>query len=163
MNMKNERRHMVDLLFVLTLFCVFALCSILLIAVGAKVYQNTINSMEKHFTSTTSLSYIVEKIRQNDTQDGVNVQKFGGNDALVLNSTYNDELYCTYIYSYAGQLKELFTKKDITLSPEAGRNILAISDFFITKLDDGLYEITLVDDDLKSETIIISSKSNFVY
>ena len=71
MNAKNERRHMVDVLFVLTLFCVFALCSILLIAVGAKVYQNTINSMETHFTSTTSLSYITEKIRQNDTSSGI--------------------------------------------------------------------------------------------
>ena len=66
MNSNNENRYMVDILFVLTLFCVFAVCSILLIAVGARIYQNTIDSMEKHFTSTTSLSYISEKIRQNE-------------------------------------------------------------------------------------------------
>ena len=59
MKRKNENRHMVDVLFVLTLFCVFAVCSILLIAVGARSYQNTIDSMETHFTSTTPLSYIV--------------------------------------------------------------------------------------------------------
>lgn len=160
MNAKNERRHMVDVLFVLTLFCVFALCSILLIAVGAKVYQNTINSMETHFTSTTSLSYITEKIRQNDFSQGILVEEFGGNDALVLLSEYNGEEYGTYIYSYAGQLKELFTKRSITLSPEAGQDILAISDFIITELDNGLYEITLIDDEHKSATIRISSKSN---
>ena len=160
MKPKNEGRHMVDILFVLTLFCVFALCSILLIAVGARVYQNTLNNMEMHFTSTTSLSYITEKIRQNDYSDGISIKEFGGNDALVLYSHYNDEEYCTYIYSYAGQLKELFTKKNINLSPEAGRNILAISDFSIIELDNGLFEITLVDDEHKSETILISSKSN---
>ena len=160
MNVKNERRHMVDVLFVLTLFCVFALCSILLIAVGAKVYQNTINSMETHFTSTTSLSYITEKIRQNDTSSGILIEEFGGKDALVLISEFNGEEYGTYIYSYAGRLKELFTKRSIHLSPEAGQDILEISDFIITELDEGLYEITLIDDEHKSETIQIASKSN---
>ncbi len=160
MRPKNENRHMVDILFVLTLFCVFALCSILLIAVGAKVYQNTLNNMEMHFTSTTSLSYITEKIRQNDYTDGISIEEFGGNNALVLQNEYNGEEYCTYIYSYGGHLKELFTKKGITLSPEAGRNILAISEFSIIEIDSGLYEITLVDDEHKAENILISSKAN---
>ena len=160
MNAKNERQHMVDVLFVLTLFCVFALCSILLIAVGAKVYQNTINSMETHFTTTTSLSYITEKIRQNDVSAGIIIEEFGGNDALVLLSEYNGEEYGTYIYSYAGHLKELFTKRSIRLSPEAGQNILEISDFIVTELDEGLYEITLIDDQHRTETIRIGSKSN---
>lgn len=160
MNSANERRHMVDILFVLTLFCVFAVCSILLIAVGAKVYQNTLNNMETHFTSTTSLSYITEKIRQNDYSGQVSIEEFGGNDALVLSSVYNDEEYCTYIYSYAGQLKELFTKKSITLSPEAGRNILEISEFTITEVDSGLFEITLVDASHRSETILIALKAD---
>ena len=159
MNSANERRHMVDVLFVLTLFCVFAVCSILLIAVGAKVYQNTLNNMETHFTSTTSLSYITEKIRQNDYAGQVSIEEFGGNDALVLSSVYNDEEYCTYIYSYAGQLKELFTKKSITLSPEAGRNILEISEFTIVEVDSGLFEITLVDASHRSETILIALKA----
>ncbi len=160
MSSKNENRHMVDFLFVLTLFCVFAVCSILLIAVGAKVYQNTLNSMETHFTSTTSLSYITEKIRQNDYSGRIAIQEFGGNDALVLLNEHNGEEYCTYIYSYAGQLKELFTRKDITLSPEAGSNILAISDFSVSEVEDGLFEITLVDDSHRSETILIAPKSH---
>ena len=160
MKNKNENRHMVDVLFVLTLFCVFAVCSILLIAVGARIYQNTIDSMETHFTSTTSLSYISEKIRQNDRADSILIEEFGGNDALVLLSEYNNEEYCTYIYSYGGHLKELFTKRSIELSPEAGQDILAISDFSITTLEDSLYEITLVDDKHKSQTIRIGSKAD---
>ena len=160
MKSKRESRHMVDVLFVLTLFCVFALCSILLIAVGAKVYQNTINSMDTHFTSTTSLSYITEKIRQNDKSGGIAIEEFHGNDALVLISEYNNEEYCTYIYSYGGHLKELFSKRSILLSPEAGQDILAISDFIITEPEKGLYEVTLIDDKHRSSTIRISSKSN---
>lgn len=160
MKTKNENRHMVDVLFVLTLFCVFALCSVLLIAVGAKVYQNTINSMETHFTSSTALSYISEKIRQNDKMSNITIEDFNGNDALVLSNEYNGEEYCTYIYSYAGQLKELFSKKNIQLSPEAGQNILSISDFIINEPEPGLYEITLIDNEHRSKTIVISSKSN---
>ncbi len=159
MNNKNETRHMIDVLFVLTLFCVFAVCSVLLIAVGAKVYQNTINNMETHFTSTTALSYITEKIRQNDISGNLSIEKFDGNDALVLSSEYNGEEYCTYIYSFNGHLKELFTKKNIKLSPQAGQDILAISDFSVMLLDDDLYEITLVDNNHKSKTIRICSKA----
>lgn len=161
MRQKSESRHMVDVLFVLTLFCVFAVCSILLIAVGAKVYQNTIDNMASHFTSTTSISYISEKIRQNDHSDGILIEEFGGSNALVLLNEYNGEEYCTYIYSYGGRLKELFTKRNIELSPESGQDILAISDFSIIAVDDGLYEITLVDAEYKSETIRICSKSDY--
>ena len=159
MKQKNESRHMVDVLFVLTLFSVFAVSSILLIAVGAKVYQNTINNMETHFTSTTSLSYITEKIRQNDVNGGISIEAFGDGDALVLTTRYNEEEYCTYIYSHGGYLKELFTKRSISLSPEAGQNILEILDFSVVAIDEGLYEITLVDDKHRLETIRISAKA----
>ena len=54
----------------------------------------------------------------------------------------------------------MFTKKNITLSPEAGRNILEISEFTVTEVDDGLFEITLVDDEHRSETILIASKAD---
>lgn len=160
MKSANDNKHVVDILFVLTLFCVFALCSTLLIAVGAKVYQNTLNSMENHFNSATSLSYITEKIRQNDSNGKIYIEEFGESDALILVNDINGEEYCTYIYSYGGQLKELFTKRSITLGPEAGRNILEISEFTICETKKGLFEITLVDDEHRSETILIASKSN---
>ena len=35
MQEKTESRHMVDILFVLTLFCVFALCALTLVTLGA--------------------------------------------------------------------------------------------------------------------------------
>lgn len=160
MNSNNENRYMVDILFVLTLFCVFALCSILLIAVGTKVYQNTVDDMATHFTSATSLSYITEKIRQNDESGRIDIQTFGDTDSLVFLSEYNGSQYYTYIYSYSGYLKELFAPCDIALTPEAGRNILKISEFNITELKDGLYEITLVDDQHRYETIVISQKTD---
>ena len=58
-----ENRHIVDTLFVLTLFAVFAICSMLLIAFGANIYQKTINNYEEHFNIATSVAYINEKIR----------------------------------------------------------------------------------------------------
>lgn len=158
MKKKFENRHMVDVLFVITLFCVFAVCAILMIAVGAKVYQNTIDNMDTHFTSSTSMSYITEKIRQNDEAGGLSICEFGGSNALLLTQTIHDEKYFTYIYSYGGYLKELFTKEGIDLDPSAGQNILAIQDFYIQEVKDSLFEITLVDKNHKTNVVTIGSK-----
>ena len=93
MKKKFENRHMVDVLFVITLFCMFAVCAILLIAVGAKVYQNTIDNMDTHFTSSTSMSYITEKIRQNDEAGALSVCTFGNENALLITQEINNEQY----------------------------------------------------------------------
>ena len=160
MKKKFENRHMVDVLFVITLFCMFAVCAILLIAVGAKVYQNTIDNMDTHFTSSTSMSYITEKIRQNDEASALSVCTFGNEKALLITQEINNEQYLTYIYSYGGYLKELFTKKGIDLDPSAGQNILAIQDFYIREIADSLFEITLVDKNHKTNIVTIGSKCN---
>ena len=160
MKRKIENRHMIDILFVITLFCLFAVCAILLIAVGAKVYQNTIDNMDSHFTSNTSISYITEKIRQNDSAGNITLCEFGGQDALLLKETIDGEAYCTYIYSYGGYLKELFTLEKLALDPSAGQNILAVQEFHIRSIADSLYEITIVDKNHKTNMVTIGLKSS---
>ena len=63
MNQKQDK-HIVDVLFVIGLFCIFALSSFFLISIGANIYRKTVAHMDENFNTRTSLSYVVEKIRQ---------------------------------------------------------------------------------------------------
>ena len=58
MNNKNDNRHMVDILFVIALFCVFALSALMLVIIGSNVYKKTVTNMDNNFDSRTSFSYI---------------------------------------------------------------------------------------------------------
>lgn len=140
-----ENRHIVDTLFVLTLFAVFAVCSMLLIAFGANVYQKTINNMDKHFNITTSVTYITEKLRQGDDAGAIDVVSFGDGDAFRIASCVDDIDYYTYIYMDGGYLKELYVKADKDLAPKAGQKLLPITHFEIAKRDEGLFSYMITD------------------
>ncbi len=153
-----ENRHIVDTLFVLTLFAVFAICSMLLIAFGANIYQKTINNYEEHFNISTSVAYINEKIRQNDDSGAIELSSFGSSDAFRLTSYYNDVKYYTYIYMDDGYLKELYAKSESKLSPKAGKKLLPINSFDISVIDNGLFTYTITDMYDSTMTVNITSK-----
>ena len=112
MNQKQDK-HIVDVLFVIGLFCIFALSSFFLISIGANIYRKTVAHMDENFNTRTSLSYVVEKIRQADAEGAVSIGTFEGNPALILSSEVNGIVYHTYIYEYHGMLKELMERSDI--------------------------------------------------
>ena len=159
MKQKKENQHMIDALFVITLFCLFAISAIILIAVGAKVYKNTIQHMETHFTTNTALSYITEKIRQNDRKDAVSVCPFGDGNAFVFTQDFHGESYCTYIYQDEGNIKELFAKADFQPDIHAGQNILPVKKFFIQQEAEHLYKIILVDQNNQTSSVVVHIKS----
>ena len=99
MNQKQDK-HIVDVLFVIGLFCIFALSSIFLISIGANIYRKTVAHMDENFNTRTSLSYVVEKIRQADAEGAVSIGTFEGNPALILSSEVNGIEYHTYIYVF---------------------------------------------------------------
>lgn len=144
MNRRRER-HTVDMLFVLTLFAVFAVSASLLIAFGASIYEHTIDSMDEHYNLSTASAFITEKLHQHDEAGSVAIGSFGDGDALVLTEVYGGKQYSNYIYIYDGYLKELFTAADVTLSPESGVNILPVKEFNVRKDSEGLVSISLSD------------------
>ena len=65
MNDKTQEKHfIVDILFVLALFGVFAVSALSLVTIGADVYQHTVEDMSVNYDSRTAVSYIMEKVRQ---------------------------------------------------------------------------------------------------
>ena len=158
MKQRIENKHIIDTLFVLTLFAVFALCSMLLIAFGANIYQKTVSNYEEHFNITTSVAYITEKLRQGDDSNAIDMISFGDGNAFRILSTYNDTDYYTYIYMDDGYLKELYAKADKTLSPRAGKKLLPINSFKLTKDEYGVFTYTITDMYNSSMTVNATSK-----
>ena len=67
MNIRFQpRRHVIDLLFTLALFCVFAASALLVVLIGADVYESSARGMDRNFGLQTSLHYVAAKVRQND-------------------------------------------------------------------------------------------------
>ena len=74
MNDKTQEKHfIVDILFVLALFGVFAVSALSLVTIGADVYQHTVEDMSVNYDSRTAVSYIMEKVRQSDTADSISL------------------------------------------------------------------------------------------
>ncbi len=156
MQPKQEKRHIVDVLFVLALFAVFALSALILVILGANIYKSTVSSMSRNFESRTASSYIAEKIRQNDVYDSIYIDSLEGHEALVFSKDVYGSVYATYIYFHDGELKELFMRvgSNIGSAPlEAGTTIMKLQDFQPKYIDDNLLAITLVTAEGETKTV----------
>lgn len=159
MRFQLKRKHMIDFLFPVALFFVFALSALTTILLAARIYQNTTEHSALNYTSRTSLSYISEKLHQNDYEGSISIGSFDGCDAIVMEQKHENETYYTYIYAYDQELKELFIKKDVTASASSGRTILEVEAFSIEQLSDHLLRISCSDQKGQQASTIISVKS----
>jgi len=162
MDNKKQSQHMVDALFVLILFCFFAVCALMLITLGSNIYQNTVNHMNSNYLSRTSFAYVSEKIRQKDTQGSVSIQEFGDGPALVLAESIEDTTYETWIYTEQGYLKELFCKQGTSLEPSAGQNIMSCTAFSIEESSPQLYRICISTDNKNNFSCYVNTKSSSI-
>lgn len=87
MNTKNESPHMIDVLFILTLFLVFALSSISVVGIGIQVYRTIVTDMDSNYNSRTAIAYVTEKLREADTSGSVRLGSIDDCDALILSQT----------------------------------------------------------------------------
>ena len=143
--LEKQQRHIIDIFFVIALFCLFALSAIFLISIGADIYGKTVTNMEDNFNTRTALAYITEKGRQSEGQ-------LEDLPALVITEASTGSSYQTYLYAYEGHLKQLMCKSDLILGPEAGQDILSVSDFTLAPVNDNLLKCT----------ISLSSKESYV-
>lgn len=137
------RRHTVDVLFTLALFCVLAASSMLVAVLGAQVYQGIASRMADHYTSRTTLSYIVNKVRQNDLDGGVWLSQLGDGAALVMEQEVDGSRYQTWIYQSGGELRELLTRADNPIRPEDGQSIMPVERLNMEQAAEGLFRISV--------------------
>ena len=120
-------------LFTMLLFLVFVLCALFSVLMGSQVYENITKRSDENFSGTTALSYIANKIRQGDRQDGVDIIEVDDTSVLQLKQKIGEETYHTWIYWKDGSIRELFTDENSGLGLEDGLEILECSGLSIEK------------------------------
>lgn len=126
--MNGKNAHSFDTVFVLSIFCLFAVCSLFLVLIGANDYRGIVGQMDANNETRASLSYVANKVHAAGSGNTA-VETIDGQQALVIASSYNGEEYRTYIYEYKGSLMELFTKAQNPFTPGNGDTITEISAF----------------------------------
>lgn len=154
--MHQEKRFIVDVLFVLALFGLFAVSALMLVTVGADVYKQTVDDMSTNYETRVSVSYIAEKIRQND--GSISIDYLGETPAIVIEQEYNEEFYSTYLYYHDGCLKELLVRKGSYIGDNnlaAGQEIMKLSAFHADLLWENLLKIKLTTADGEQQELLL--------
>lgn len=158
--MKKNRpeKHMVDFLFPVALFFVFALCALAVILFAAKVYKNTVDANDANSAAKTATAYITEKVHQNDCGD-VSLSDFDGKKALLIGTYYDGVKYNTYIYEDEGSIKELFAEDNTTLNLSSGTKIMEIESLEFEELKEGLFKVVCTETDGSKSVIVVGARS----
>lgn len=133
----NEKTSKITDLLSLMGFGLFAVCVILVLLTGAKVYRNLVDSGSRSYESRTAVQYIATRVRQTES---VSVEEFDGCCALVGTEEIDGEIYLTRVYCYDGYLRELFSAEDAWLQADAGEKILPVESAGFA-LEDGLLTV----------------------
>ena len=157
--MIKQKNHVVDLLFSLALFCVFAASALIIVIMGADVYQKSVNDMNRNSTIRTSLSYLSEKIHQNDAENGIRIDQLNDRPSLVLTQNLNGETYETWIYAYDGMLCEIMTDLENGFTPEEGQPILEIGSFSLEQNGSRII-LTVSDTQGNTSSLSVSPRSS---
>lgn len=159
MKFRTKQKHMIEVIFPITLFFIFALSALIVLLLAAQVYQSTTENSSANHTSQIALSYVNEKIHQNDVNGQITIGKLNGQDALVITQEYDNSIYNTYIYTWNHELKELFVKKDTAVDLSAGTTILKVNDFSMMKLDNKLFRFSCTDANNHVDSIVVAPRS----
>ena len=160
MRFSRQQKHVIDMLFPIALFFVFALSALTVIILATNVYQKTTDESALNYTALTSLSYIREKVSQADENGGISLTTLDGQKALKLTTTENERTYYTYIYALDGELRELFVSAENTpSSAAAGRAILKVQSFDIEAINDNLYAVTCTSENNETARTVIMVRS----
>jgi len=145
MNFKKREKSVVDILFLLALFCAFLISALFIVLFGARIYKSIAADMQKNYTKRTSLSYVTEKIRQHDAIGSIDIQITDNQPVLVLTQNLLGTDYKTYLFSYDGYLKEFTAKDDYELDLQNGQKLIEIKDFYAEEVNPSLYHFIITD------------------
>ncbi|WP_312647971.1 DUF4860 domain-containing protein [Aminipila sp.] len=148
MNSKGNynKGQSVQFLFTMVLLFSLGISALFTILFGARIYDNIGERMNENFSSTTALSYISNKVKQNDKAGMIVVEQLEGVSTLKLVEAYDGEVYNTFIYCKGGKLKELFCKDGSGLTLNDGIDIMELQGMSFERIDDNLLRVDTLGD-----------------
>ena len=159
MRFQTRSRHVIDLVFPIALFFVFAASALMVLILAADIYGSTTSRLRVNDENRSALAYIEEKIRQSDANGALEIVRIEDTDCLAITDDYDGIRCTTYIYEYDGMLKELFIRENVSFSLKNGTDILEISSLSMESLEDGLYRFVVTDSEGAESSLIASERS----
>ena len=120
-----KKKHYINIIFVITLLCMFAFTALSVAVMGARVYSHSAENMKANYETRTSLVYISEKIKQSPRWK-YDIRKVGAADALVLKGAIGDEDVESWIFESGGQLKEAVLPAGTQATASDGNKIMTV-------------------------------------
>ena len=159
MRFRSQKNHMIDFLFPVALLFVFAVSALTVILLAANIYRSATENSSLNYTAGTSLSYIADKIHQNDEKWNVSLGTFDGHDSLILKQEYNGTVYFTYIYTDGNTLKELYVKDGAQVTADSGKPILIVKSFTMDTVNEHTFRFTCADEKEQKVSTVVSVRS----
>lgn len=136
------RKRRIDTVFVLVVFCVFAASVLVVLILGAGIYQSMNDISQQERDERTALAFIWTKVKNNDNAGVLSVGEFEGISALFYDEIIGERVFRTAIYLYDGWVTELFADPLLGLSPSDGVHIMELDDLSFDELDYGLIRVS---------------------
>lgn len=143
----KKKQHVTDIIFILSLFCAFAVMALFVVVLGANVYKGISADMTANYNARTSVAYLSEKVRQNDVAGGVGVRTLGENNALVLVQDVEGATYETWIYVADGVLREVTVAAGTQVQTGDGQEIMELERLAFHRDNGSLIGIEAIDTD----------------
>lgn len=153
-NLNNSRKFSFHFIFILMLYLLIVVFSLMIILLGKDIYSSINNDRQANYERRVSLSYVANKIRQNDKSGMVRIESLNGENAVVITEDYDGELYETWIYYYDNAIYEMFTDAGIRFNLEDGMKVLESEGFKIEELKNNLYKFTALGNNENTELIL---------
>lgn len=145
MNRKySSLSHSIPSVFLFFLIGLFALSSLTLTLIGTRVYRGVTDAATGNIDSQMVLSYLCNKVRAFDAEDGVALTTRSGLPVLCLYEDVDGEPYETSIYIYQGTMRECFMPEGDPFVPENGEILTEVSALRFCFVSQNLLETTVV-------------------
>jgi hypothetical protein len=153
----GKKKHIVNLMFTVTLLGVFALTALLVAVMGAQVYAHSADKLQANFDTRTSLVYISEKFRQCQGER-YRIEQVGDSSALVLTEQYDGEDYESWIYAHGGTMYELLIKSGTPVTQGDGQRIMDLQSMRIEE-EGELLTVTVVNSKGDEDSLTLSRRT----
>ena len=150
-----------DVVFILMVFALYTTVGLLLAAIGARVYQTANETLTSNYDQRTSVLYIAQKVRQNDSDGQIEVVPFGDSYALVFGSDFNGAHYENWIYVKDGYLREELLAPGALPDSRYSQAIMPMQSMEVddSNIDSGLIVVkfTMADGDVAELTLYVKT------
>ena len=138
----KSNQNRVDTVFVLMIFCVFAVSVFLVLMLSGSTYSNIVRMSGEGQNERIALSYIRTRVRNADSAESVFVGEFHGLSALRLKERFDEHTFVTQIYLYDGWIFELFHMEGLEFMPQDGVPIIRADYLSFYEITEGLIRVS---------------------